>query len=216
MFIIEYHPISDGNFSAQIGGGAYLAALNQWPRNGSNVQMAPFLTIRESLFPTPFIPKGSCITVFLPYSAGKYKINGIRSCTLNDQSQVREFKGGAGKVVLHKENSEEINPAEIQMFPSFPLISREMTSLEKSKDLDDEISGLYASKLLGRPSWIQDEIFMPEKYFFALQIIEEDIVKLDKRYEGIFNDGALYLYLRQSLKKSNHGDIVGEVFIQFT
>ncbi|WP_313301879.1 hypothetical protein [Diaphorobacter sp.] len=216
MFIIEYCPDSSGNSSGQLGGGAYLAELNQWPRNGYNVTMTPFLTIRASLFPTSYLPQKSCITVFLPYSIDRYTIKDIRSCTLNDQSQVKEFHGGAGKVVFHEENSAEIKPAEIETFPSFPLISREMTPLEASEDLEDEISGLYGSKLLGRPSWIQDEIFMPEKYFFALQIIEADIVKLDKRYEGIFNDGALYLYLRQSLKKSNHGDVVGEVFIQFT
>ena len=57
---------------------------------------------------------------------------------------------------------------------------------------------------------------MPEKYFFAAQLAEFDLVKCEAEYEGVFSDGSGYVYLRHALHKLSHGDVVGEFFLQYT
>ena len=120
------------------------------------------------------------------------------------------------KVILHKDTGPEKFAENRKHYPAFLLQQREYTDQEETEEFEDDINGVYLSKVYGRPSWLQDEIFYIGKYRFAIQITEADLVRKNKDFEGIFDDGSLYVYLSKALRIMKDGDICGEAFIQFT
>lgn len=215
MFVLDISKGSRSPKKSRLGGG-FSGELDSWPLSDKGMKMTPLLTIRQDIFPTLIIPAGFCVTVFLPYGGKSCSVTSLRSCALNDQSQVKNFKGGAAKVILHRDLEQDAFLDYVSHLPELCVKTREMGDDEKKEDLQDEINGAYISKVLGRPSWVQDEIFMPEKYFFAAQLTEFDLVKCEAEYEGVFSDGSGYVYLRHALHKLSHGDVVGEFFLQYT
>lgn len=197
---------------SQIGGGGFIPHSLEWPTSSDGKKMVPILTIRPDIFLIPTMPEGMCITVFAPYEKGRESVGKLGLCARNDMSQ----KPSGMKVLLHKDTIPERFTDNREHYPALLLKRREYTEQEDMEEFEDDINGVYLSKVYGRPSWLQDEIFYPEKYSFTIQITEADIAKKDKRFEGIFSDGALYIYLLMSLKRMKDGEICGEAFIQFT
>jgi hypothetical protein len=218
MYALEFIE-KDGNIPcSQVGGGAWLPIDFDWPLSNNGKIMTPFLTLRQELFLIPTIPDGMCVTVFSPImkKEGNYSLSSIRECAVNDQVQLN-FDGKEGmRVILHKSAGLERFHEDASIFPVAKIKRRDFTNDECKEDLEEEIGGIFLSKLFGRPSWLQDQIFFPKKVGFSIQITENDLRKFSPFYEGVFNDGSCYLYLNQGIKRGNPGDIVGKCIVQFT
>ena len=212
MFALDILPGKKPEKISQVGGGGFLNHDSLWPEEEDGIKMIPILTLRCDIFAIPTIPEGMCITIFVPYKNNCESIGKYRICAKNDMLQ----SPVGMKVILHEDSLKENFLDEGGHYPAYPLIRREFSPQEQSEDLEDANSGIYISKIYGRPSWLQDEIFFPVRYAFTVQLTEADLVAVDKDFEGVFNDGSMYVYLMRSLKKMKHGNICGEAFIQFT
>lgn len=207
---------------SQIGGGAWLENIENWPKiPGSENKMLPLLTLRqEDFFPDRECLLGMAITVFISsrtdtkgFSASVAR----KMCVSDNQSRDSVLRGGHSAVLLHRVGQKELTP-DIET----PYIKKNGVKLlpfsktEETDDLEDEINGIECSKKAGRPSWIQDEIYMDPKHYFFLQITEEDITSISLRHEGVFRGGIGYLFLKNGLNKLGDNAIAGEFFIQFS
>lgn len=212
MHAIDFSPLKYGEVISQIGGGAFVPEDFSWPLDVLGNPMLPLLTIRQDLFLIPTLPNDLCVTVFICYGPQTNTINAFRECAKNDEAQ-----SPVGiKVILHTDSMVEKFLPNKEHYPKFYMKTRKFSDVEQKEDLEDEINGIYISKIFGRPSWVQDEIYLGPKYSFDIQITENDLVKLNGKYDGIFNDGSIYIYLLKSLRKLNPNAIAGEGFIQFT
>lgn len=217
MFALNLHQAYENDERSQVGGGAWLPENLDWPLTSSGEPMHPLLTINQDIFIIPTIPENMAVTVFSPINPkGKDIIKTTRDCAINDNNQKdRDHRNGM-LVYLHAKEKKEKFIKNSLTYPKAVMQRRDFTKNEMSEDLIDDISGLYISKVLGRPSWLQDEIFFPPKFEFSLQITEDDLTKFNKEYDGIFRGGSCYLFLRKDIKKLKSGDISGICFIQFT
>ncbi|EQL43204.1 hypothetical protein M770_32775 (plasmid) [Pseudomonas aeruginosa VRFPA03] len=90
-----------------------------------------------------------------------------------------------------------------------------MTEEEFAEEHADEDSGLSISKQLGRAAWMQDPIYVPDRYLLLLQLTDYEISRWATEQEGIFLDGNGYIYLDKQARRKNQGDEAGFFFVQY-
>jgi hypothetical protein len=217
MFSLIFSDVSSN--SSQVGGGAWLESADDWPISAlTGKPLTPLITIRQSLFIIPTIPENMAVTVFIPveYDRNQIKSSTVRQYTANDPNQLAALNETGACVFLHKLSSTELLLDNCHLFPKLSVSKRKFNDEEMQKENEDDIIGSQTSKLFGRPGWLQDEIFLPEPFDFTLQIFESDLYALKSEYEGIFRDGAGYLFLNEKLKKLNSKSKAGHFIAQFT
>jgi hypothetical protein len=209
--------IESGNSTTSyIGGGSWMPSNLPWPTSGDGKKMIPLMTIYQNTIFTK-IPDGMVITVFTPIDLkSKNTILQILDCSANTQDEYNKNKNGMC-VVLHKMGDKELIDESITCYPKVFLKTRDFTHKEeKDESRDDYWIGINLSKMFCRPYWLQDMINENiDGYRVFLQIREEDLVKSNKSYEGIFNGGICYLSLSGNSWRMTNGRIVGRCFIQF-
>lgn len=217
MFALNLYQANESDERSHVGGGAWLPESLDWPLTSRGEPMRPLLTINQDIFVIPTIPENMAVTVFSPIDPkGKDIINTTRECAINDNKQINLDNKNGMLVYLHDKEKKEISVKNLSTYPKAIIQRRKFTEDEMAEDLIDDINGVYISKVLGRPSWLQDEIFFPPKFTFSLQVTEDDLVNFNKEYDGIFRGGSCYLFLRIDIKKLKSGDVAGICFIQFT
>lgn len=217
MFALNIIQANGDDKKSQVGGGAWLPESFDWPLSSDGETMRPLLTINQDIFILPTIPEDMAVTVFSPVDLKSTNtIKETRNCAINDEQQ-KNLADQKGMVVyLHHREKKERLKNNVSSYPKAMLLRRDLTDAELKEDLTDDINGIYISKVLGRPAWLQDEIFFPPSFEFCVQITEQDLIKNNKGYDGIFRGGSCYLFLRRNLKKLESGSIAGTCFIQFT
>jgi hypothetical protein len=205
--------------SSQMGGGAWLENAADWPISTlTGKPLTPLITLRQSLFIIPTIPENMAVTVFIPieYDRNQIKSSTVRQYTANDPNQLSALSESGACVLLHKLSSTELLLDNCHLLPKLSISKRKFNDEEMQEENEDDIIGLQTSKLFGRPGWLQDELFPPDPFDFTLQIFERDLYTLKPEYEGIFRDGAGYLFLNEKLKKLNSKKKTGLFIAQFT
>lgn len=219
MHRIEFTEFGDG--MSQLGGGAWFNSKDYWPICPiSKKYLLPVMTIRGNFFPTERFPSPDlCITVFISVIYNKGSFYGINSrhFAASDTKELSSIKKGTSRVILH-----DVGDKEIFMDVDFPYINKcgmhlvEFTSEEKDEEVQEPDDSLYLSKFSAFPSWLQDPVIPPPSFSFNLQLLEYDIVKISPEHEGIFNDGAGYLFLSRNLRRMKNMDEAGFFIVQYT
>ena len=119
------------------------------------------------------------------------------------------------KVLLYPVGALKIHPESIEL-PSIGIERVRAEKEEEEKDQEDEINGVICSKIGGRAGWLQDSIYPSPKHLFFLQIMESDLVRLDQKFNGIFEDGAGYLFIDMGMRKKTKLAVSGEFIVQYT
>lgn len=216
MFSLNFSTPTKG--ISQIGGGAFIPSIEHWPKDkATGVPLAPFFCIRADLFAIPTLPSNHVVTIFLPSQKdGNITRSLLRKFTCNDASHLSDIKSNPCRVLLHPESNIELFNPEAYVFPPHSVRADKFNDRELEEELLDDKIGLQRSKLYGRPGWIQDELFFPQKFDFCLQIFESDLRKIDREYDGVFGDGAVYLFLDKGIKRKSGVQDVGILVAQFT
>ncbi|SPO69289.1 hypothetical protein [Pseudomonas sp. JV241A] len=204
----------------QVGGGARLPRLDLWPLTPDTQEpMTPLCTITERFLPINFIPAGMALTVFITarQHGGAFNRAVQRHYTVNQQDDLDKTGNGYARVILHTLAEQELLPAVPPLLLERSFIQFEpLSAQEEDEELADEDSGLEVSKPLGRPSWLQDPIYEPQRYQFLMQLLDSDIAKASPAHEGLLADGIGYLYVNRQARRGKEGDEGGFFFIQFT
>jgi hypothetical protein len=217
MFSLNFSNLTRSE--SQLGGGAWLKDIVEWPvAEDTEKPLTPLLTVRQSLFVVPTLPGGMVVTVFIPCerSEGQFKASTVRKFTANDTKQFELLRLAGARVLLHEEGDIELFKDDCQALPRYSISASKFTEQEMAEENEDDYVGVLRSKLFGRPGWLQDELFLPPKLSFSLQLFESDLRKADHAYDGIFRDGAGYLFLSQNLKKLKPRSEAGVFVAQFT
>jgi hypothetical protein len=207
---------SGSSTTSYIGGGSWMPSNLPWPTSSDGKKMIPLMTIYQNTIFTQ-IPEGMVITVFTPIDLkSKNIILQLSNCSANNQNEYDKNKNGMC-VVLHKMGDKELVDESITCYPKVFLKTRNFTDKEeKDESRDDDWIGINLSKMFCIPYWLRDMINEDKDgYGVLLQIREEDLVKGNKLYKGIFNGGICYLSLSGNSYRMTNGRIVGRCFIQF-
>jgi len=225
MRIIEFSKELE-NANSYVGGGVFIDDTDIIPKeNPSGDFMTHFMTLDHDFFPTEVLPPDHQVSVFLPANyvesksklknrTSKFKRSLLESFTIHDQEQYTENNGAY--VLLHKKGTKEVIPDAKNTLPKYYAKTRLASAQEISEESEDDFIGLMKTKLYGRPGYLQDEVFESRKMMFCLQVFESALVRADKFYEGIFGEGAGYLFLNLSIKRQKTSLPAGLFFAQFT
>jgi hypothetical protein len=220
--LIEF--VESGNdTTSYIGGGSWIPSNFPWPMYEGK-KMIPFMTIFQDIFVAPTIPEGMAITVFTPIDLNsRQTMYQIDNCVISDEIGYNNYNYDDGmRVILHEIGDKELIDKNITNYPKIFLKTKDLTIddensyFQKVEEGYIETNGIYASKVLGNPYWLQDQVYGMEKYTFALQIIGYNLSDYNSSYDGIFMDGMCYLLLDNNLWKMSHGQTAGICFIQYT
>lgn len=211
----------------QVGGGACWPADMPWPTTADGAPMRPLLTLRQSLFLIPTLPTGHVVTVFAPHHEHRHRAD-LRACAQTQATRLPPVPRG----VLH-EGGDADNGLRVILHPEAPawsaagtwpalqLMRRAASHAEQGEEVADDIHGLAISKLFGRPHWLQDELCAHNSQHFVLQLVEHDLAQANAAYNGLWDDGVLYLFLNHGLTNPL-GDLrgptglCGRACVQFT
>jgi len=225
MRIIEFSKEPERT-NSYVGGGVFIDDANLIPKgNPSGDFMTHFMTLDYDFFPTEVLAPDHQVSIFLPANyvesesklknrISKFKRSSLTTFTIQDQEQYTENNGAY--VLLHKKGEKEINPDRKNTLPKYYIKTRLASAQEVSEESEDDFIGLMKTKLYGRPGFLQDEVFESQKMIFCLQVFESDLVAIDDFYEGIFGEGAGYLFLNLSIKRQKTNLPAGLFFAQFT
>ncbi len=216
-----------------VGGPAQWPTDLPWPTSSDGTPMRPLLTLHQALFLIPTIPSGHVVTVFAPHHPGRH-MDDVRRCALMQETRLPALSrglfseppsdtddglsGDGLRVILHRA-AEQSCPTDT--WPAVQLVRRAASGTEAREENADDLHGLDASKLFGRPRWLQDEIYEHPSQHFILQLRERDLAQTNTAYDGLWLDGTLYLVLKHGLCHPN-GDLrwpaglCGRAFVQFT
>lgn len=207
-------------FFGQIGGGAWLNTIEQWPTDPDTGDlMLPVMMLTENALNIQYLPEGMALTVFVSIQRSKdsFKRSSLRNITINQKSEFDVLKKGYSKVLLHKRSSEEIFPETAKDLINKKYIDlQEFDDSDDAEEAEDDINGASISKVLGRPHWLQDLIPETPRYYFLAQITDYDIRTISPQHEGIFGNGMGYIFADNRAKKLDDGADGGYFFIQFT
>jgi len=209
-----------------IGGGVFIDTPENLPKEKNTGQfLTHFMTLNHDFFPEQIIPKEYQISIFLP---PKYAIFSLESKSNYHERKLKLLRSFSisGKfcdtqnigscVFLHKIRNKETISDATNVFQKYFLQARPATDREMQEEMEDDFIAWMKTKLYGKPGFLQKG---PEKIAtmsFCLQIFEEDLVAIDKSYEGIFSDGAGYLFLKESITTQDNNTSVGLFFAQYT
>jgi hypothetical protein len=215
---------SGSDTTSHVGGGSWLPSNFPWPMCEGK-KMIPLMTIFQDIFITPTIPNNMAITVFTPIDLNTAQImHQANYCRIQNESECNNHNDNMGmRVILHEIGGKELVDENITTYPKVFFKARNFTNEEENtyfkngRTREDYLknSGIYASKVLGSPYWIQGFVSIKEKCAFALQMIESDLSNYNASYIRIFNGGVCYLFLDNNLWKMSHGQTTGKCFIQF-
>lgn len=177
--------------------------------------LIPFLVLDNDFFPSQPLLSDEILVVFICKELffGNSKRQNLRFITINDSSQSNHkekfnvIKLRKGEYPLFDKNTE--------LLPVVYINKSEFNDQESAEDLEDDNLGAQFSKFLGRPGYLQDEIYLGPKFDFELQIFEDELSEIEPFYDGVLNDGALYVYSTKNIKKVKNGQTVGTIFSQF-
>ncbi|MBI6895325.1 hypothetical protein JET64_00735 [Pseudomonas putida] len=205
----------------QIGGGARLKDASLWPRSpDTDEPMTPLLTLSDRFLPVTFIPPGMAITVFITacQQDGAFNRSTQRHYTVNQQSELDEKRANRfARVILHELADQSIAPPAAALLLDRAYIQFEpFSDEEEEQELEDEDSGIDLSKPVGRPCWLQDPIYEPQRFLFLMQLLDSDVAAASRQHVGLFSDGIGYLYVDRQARRGKQGDEAGFFFIQFT
>ena len=122
-------------------------------------------------------------------------------------------------VCVNRAGERELSMEEAASLPKLFVKKQKFTDEEFKEDNEDDYIGMLNSKLFGRPGWLQENLDLhwhPGKFGFCLQLFESTLRKGDPAYDGLFDDGACYLFLHKGLKRMTDNDSCGVLFVQFT
>lgn len=217
MSIHKINIIRQDQGIGQVGGGAWLDSLSDWPvcqENGAF--MVPLFSFSSAFFPTPMIPSDFMVTVFLPPLVdGGFSLEYSKRISHNSSDNPLDLSKLPTKVMLHKKASEELYPDSSALLPKGYLSFEEMNDEEFDKEIEDEVNGIEISKLMGRAHWLQDLIRITPRYTLLSQFNEMDLVKFSPAFKGIFNQGIGYVFMDYRIKKLNALDDAGFFFTQY-
>ncbi|QCI11122.1 hypothetical protein E6B08_06735 [Pseudomonas putida] len=206
----------------QVGGGALLKDIALWPANPETGELlTPVLTLTERFQAATFIPPGMAITVFLAaerQSGGSFNRTLQRRYTVNQQSELKAaINSGFARVILHELADHSLEPSDHPLLLNRAFIDFEdMSDDEEQEEHEDEDSGIDLSKSSGRPCWLQDPIYEPQRYMFMMQLLDADVAEASPQHEGLFAEGIGYLFVDLQARRGKEGDEAGFFFIQFT
>ena len=220
MYKINTNPTFNPIDQSYIGGKIPINSLNDWPIDPVKKKpMTPLLTLHQDIFFIPTIPEGMALTVFLSLNdidpIRNYRINRINNIAFSDAIQYKSKEIIKSKVLLYPVGDLKIHPDSIEL-PSIGIERVMAEKEEEEKDQEDEFNGVICSKIGGRAGWLQDPIYPSPKYLFYLQIMESDLVHLDRKFNGIFEDGAGYLFIDMGMRKKTKLAVSGEFIVQYT
>jgi len=208
--------------NSYIGGGVFIDTAENFPKDPSSGEfLTHFMSLSHDFFPTAVLPTGYQISIFLP---ANYTNNTLPKAHL-DQFKVEilwkftiqeEQESNAACVLLHKTGSTEIIPNPTALLPKYYLRTRPPSTTELEEELKDDDIAWMRTKLYGRPGFLQDEVPRLSHMHFLLQIFEADLVAIDKFYNGIFYDGAGYLFINNHIKEQSNNTSAGLFFAQYT
>ena len=201
MYKINTNTIFNPIDQSYLGGKIPINSLDDWPIDPLN------------------IPEGMALTVFLSLnnidSIRNYRINRINNIAFSDTMEYKSREIIKSKVLLYPVGALKIHPESIEL-PSIGIERVRAEKEEEEKDQEDEINGVICSKIGGRAGWLQDSIYPSPKHLFFLQIMESDLVRLDQKFNGIFEDGAGYLFIDMGMRKKTKLAVSGEFIVQYT
>ena len=220
MYKINTNTIFNPIDQSYLGGKIPINSLDDWPIDPlSKRPMTPLLTLHQDIFFIPTIPEGMALTVFLSLnnidSIRNYRINRINNIAFSDTMEYKSREIIKSKVLLYPVGALKIHPESIEL-PSIGIERVRAEKEEEEKDQEDEINGVICSKIGGRAGWLQDSIYPSPKHLFFLQIMESDLVRLDQKFNGIFEDGAGYLFIDMGMRKKTKLAVSGEFIVQYT
>jgi hypothetical protein len=225
MFLLTIDADRGESPGSQVGGGAWWPAELPWPASPGGTPMRPLLTLRQDLFVVSTIPAGHCVTVFAPHHEGRHAAD-LRACALAGPAQLPALPHKASgppvdglRVILHADSGSQTAPA--GQWPALRLSRRSPTDDEQAEEVAGDVHGLDASKLFGRPHWLQDDIHEHPSQQFVLQLRERDLSRADAAYDGLWRDGSVYLFLCHGLSQPDGRPRrppgpCGLAFVQFT
>ncbi|AIR88616.1 hypothetical protein [Pseudomonas cremoricolorata] len=205
----------------QVGGGAFLPDMALWPRApDSGELLTPLMTLTERFLPVTFIPEGMALTVFIAVKQrdGEFNEATQRRYTVNQQSELETVRNaGYARVLLHRLSDQPLSPTPgTLLLPSAFIHFQAMSDEELEQELEDDDNGLEVSKPVGRPSWLQDPIYEPNRYLFLLQLRDYDIAQWSPEHEGLLAEGIGYVYVDRQARRGKEGDEGGYFFLQST
>lgn len=217
MSLRKIHITKQDQGIGQIGGGAWVEDMEHWPMDQLGGRpMVPLWSITPVFFPVPQIAENVRITVFVPatdeprswHEASEQLL--VRSGKLNPQSTRLH-----AKVLLHPQAAQPYIPNGVDVLPEGYLGLEPMTDEELNLETRHLFKGAAMSKQLGREHWLQEQVVVSPRYFFAGQLLEADLVKWDAAYTGIFGGGIGYLFLDYRIKQVTDYADAGIFFIQY-
>ena len=234
MFFLDPSPLAGTPHSqAVVGGPACWPTDLPWPTSADGVPMRPLLTLHEALFLIPTLPTGHVVTVFAPHHPGRHNAD-LRACALHCNQRLPPLRRGQWqeppndaddglsgdglRVLLHPQAPWQVHG---DTWPALQLTRRAATDAELREEQAGDYEGLDASKLFGRARWLQDPIYEHNSQHFILQLRERDLAQVDSAYDGLWNDGTLYLVLNHGLRHPNGAlrwpvGLCGRAFVQFS
>lgn len=206
----------------QVGGGAFLNDLSLWPVSPESGELlTPLLTLTERFRPARWLPPGMAVTLFIAARQlrdGDFSHNLQRRYTVNQPSELQEvIKNGYARVILHELAEKPIVPSDHPLLLQSAFIDfEEMTDDELEDEHAHEDSGIDLSKPSGRPGWLQDPIYPPDRYMFLMQLADGDVTEASPQHDGLLAEGIGYVFLDMRARRGKEGDEAGFFFIQFT
>lgn len=216
FYKIKISPKDEG--IGQLGGGAWLERLEDWPRSQENGSfMLPLISFDSAFFPTFVIAPDYRITVFVPAPEdGTFSTEYGEGLSHNFGHTPLDPSKLSAKMLLHKTGAEELCPDSTFLLPKGYLSLEELTDEEFDLENLDEVNGIELSKRHLRAHWLRDMIKISPRYHLVCQLNELDLVEFHQAYKGIFNAGIGYVYLDYRIKKLDDLAEAGFFFIQYT
>lgn len=161
------------------------------------------------------------ISVFA--SLAEHALGGVKysltdKFTVHSDEDLKNLEQGYSTAVLYEvdDSLEEYNLSEVSLKKTyFHLLEKSDEGFDKYKEeellcFEDTGMGADVSKMFDMFFFIQDDIKVHPKYARLVQILDDDI---DKEWK-VFQGGVGYFYLDRNIKKLKHGDSAGIFFIQ--
>lgn len=215
FYKIKFSPKDEG--IGQLGGGAWLERLEDWPRSQEDGSfMLPLISFDSAFFPTFVIAPDYRITVFVPAPEdGIFPAAYGEGLSHNSSQTPLDPSRLSAKMLLHKKGTGELCPDSTCLLPKGYLSLEELTDKELDIENLDEVNGIDISKRHLRAHWLQDMIKISPRYHLVCQLNELDLVEFHPAYKGIFNAGIGYVYLDYRIKKLEDLAEAGFFFIQY-
>jgi hypothetical protein len=179
---------------AFVGGMCNLAEAIPWPLDSKQRPCMHLMTL-----PCSFFDKKNShlfLSVFIPYADDLY-YKDLRG----------SFEENASAVIIHDNSGQERNE-----FNDPSVKSRATAMGVEIRDEDDE-PDICGSKIFHVPGWLQDEELI-EGYSCKLSVYGNDFSAAFEETRGLFSDGVVFIFVKDTYQIETYGSIVGKLIWQ--